>query len=64
MGRPVWLGFYSRDATDISFYVGEAVNSAHQSPALDMTIKNKMRLIMELSECLKEMGKTITIHYF
>ena len=52
------------DATDISFYVGEAVNSAHQSPALDMTIKNKMRLIMELSECLKEMGKTITIHYF
>ncbi len=52
------------EATDINFYVGEAVNPAHQDPALAITFKNKMRLIMELSECLKKMGKKIKISYF
>jgi hypothetical protein len=44
--------------------VGEAVNPAHQSPALEITFKNKMRLILELSECLQKMGKKIKISYF
>ena len=52
------------EATDINFYVGEAVNPAHQNPALAINFKNKMRLIMELSECLKKMGKKIKISYF
>ena len=52
------------EATDINFYVGEAVNPAHQNTALAITFKNKMRLIMELSECLKKMGKKIKISYF
>jgi hypothetical protein len=26
--------------------------------------RNKMRLIMELSECLKKMGKKIKVSYF
>lgn len=52
------------EATDINFYVGRAVNSAHQNPNLPIGFNIKMRLIEELSECLKNMGKKIKVSYF
>jgi len=52
------------ESTDINFFVGEAVNPAHQNPSLPLIFRNKMRLIMELSECLKKMGKRIKVSYF
>ncbi|MEG1404570.1 MAG: SpoIIE family protein phosphatase [Oscillospiraceae bacterium] len=52
------------EATDINFYVGRAVNPAHQSPDLPISFNLKMRLIDELSECLKKMGKRIKVSYF
>ena len=52
------------EATDINFYVGRAVNPAHQNPNLPIGFNIKMRLIEELSECLKNMGKKIKVRYF
>lgn len=52
------------EATDINFYVGRAVNSAHQNPNLPISFSVKMRLVDELSECLKKMGKKIKVSYF
>ena len=52
------------DATDINFFVGRAVNPAHQNPNLPINFNIKMRLIEELSECLKKMGKNIKVSYF
>lgn len=52
------------DATDINFYVGRAINPAHQNPNLPIHFSIKMRLIDELSECLKKMGKKINVSYF
>jgi hypothetical protein len=52
------------EATDISFYVGRAINPAHQNPNLPINFSIKMRLIDELSECLKKMGKRINVSYF
>lgn len=52
------------EATDINFFVGRAVNPAHQNPNLPITFSIKMQLVRELSECLKEMGKTIRVSYF
>ena len=52
------------EATDINFYVGRAVNPAHQNPNLPIGFNIKMRLIEELSECLKKMGKKIKVSYF
>lgn len=51
-------------ATDINFYVGRAVNPAHQNPNLPITFNIKMQLIEELSQCLKKMGKRIKVSYF
>ncbi len=52
------------EATDINFYVGRAVNPAHQNPDLPINFNIKMNLVEELSECLKQMGKRIKVSYF
>ena len=52
------------EATDINFYVGRAINPAHQNPDLPITFSIKMRLVEELAECLKKMGKRIKVSYF
>ncbi len=51
-------------ATDINFYVGRAINPAHQNPDLPITFSIKMNLVEELSACLKKMGKRIKVSYF
>ena len=52
------------EATDINFFVGRAVNPAHQNPETEITFGIKMRLIRDLADCLQQMGKTIRINYF
>ncbi len=52
------------EATDINFYVGRAINPAHQNPDLPINFSIKMNLVDELSKCLKQMGKRIKVSYF
>jgi hypothetical protein len=52
------------EATDIHFFVGRAVNPAHQEPGLPIGFNIKMRLVEELADCLKQMGKRIKVSYF
>ena len=52
------------EATDINFYVGRAINPAHQNPDLPINFSIKMNLVEELSDCLKKMGKRIKVSYF
>ena len=47
-----------------TFYVGRAVNPAHQNPDLPINFSIKMRLVDELSDALKQMGKRIKVSYF
>lgn len=51
-------------ASDITFYVGTAINPAHQNPALPITFNIKMQIIEKLTAKLKEIGKKVTILYF
>ncbi|MCQ2735617.1 MAG: serine/threonine-protein phosphatase [bacterium] len=52
------------EATDINFYVGRAVNPAHQNPDLPINFNIKMNLARELSESLVKMGKRVKVSYF
>lgn len=52
------------EATDINFYVGRAINPAHQNPDLPINFNIKMNLVEELSKSLREMGKRIKVSYF
>ncbi len=52
------------EATDINFFVGRAVNPAHQNPDLPINFNIKMNLVEELSSCLRQMGKRVKLSYF
>lgn len=52
------------EATDINFYVGRAINPAHQNPDLPINFNIKMNLVEDLSQCLRQMGKRIKVSYF
>ena len=52
------------EATDINFFVGRAINPAHQNPDLPINFNIKMNLVEELSASLRKMGKRIKVSYF
>ena len=52
------------EATDINFFVGRAVNPAHQNPDLPINFNIKMNLVNALSASLEQMGKRVKISYF
>jgi hypothetical protein len=52
------------EATDITFYVGCAVNEAHQEEHGEITFKMKMQIIDNLASELKRMGKRVKVSYF
>ncbi len=52
------------EATDINFYVGRAINPAHQNPNLPINFNIKMNLVKELCDCLQKMGKRVKVSYF
>ena len=52
------------EATDINFFVGCAINNAHQNTDVQLSFSLKMQLIDELSKMLKLMGKNIKVSYF
>ncbi len=52
------------EATDINFFVGRAINPAHQNPDLPINFSIKMNLVEELSAALRKMGKRIKVSYF
>lgn len=63
-GASLICRYLFEDATDINFFVGRAVNPAHQNPDLPITFNIKMNLVNELSAALKKMGKRIKVSYF
>lgn len=52
------------EATDINFFVGCAINPAHQGEDVKINFAFKMQLIEELSRRLKLMGKNVKVSYF
>lgn len=51
-------------ATDINFFVGCAMNPAHQNPKLSLAFGAKFQLIDRLSKSLERMGKRVTVKYY
>lgn len=50
--------------TDLNFYVGCAVNPAHQDPKLGISISTKLQIVDTLAHLLKTMGKRVHVAYF
>lgn len=52
------------EATHIAFYVGRAINPAHQNPDLPIDLSIKLRLVEEIQEKLEKMGKIVTVKFY
>ena len=63
-GASLIARYLFEEATDINFFVGRAINPAHQNPDLPINFSIKMNLVKDLAECLKKMGKRIKVSYF
>ena len=63
-GASLICRYLFEEATDINFFVGKAVNPAHQNLGLPINFSIKMNLVDELSACLQKMGKRIKVSYF
>ena len=49
--------------TSVKFIVGRALNPAHQNPDMPISLSIKLRLVKDISECLKRLGKPTTLKY-
>ena len=49
------------EASDITFFVGQSINKAHQGLPIDITMK--LKLVESLSQNLVRMGKNVEVNY-
>ena len=52
-----------KECTHINFYVGKAINLAHQSPDLPIDISNKIDIVEDMVCILNHIGKKAKIFY-
>lgn len=52
-----------KECTHVNFYVGKAINLAHQNPELPIDISNKIDIVEDLVYILNQLGKKSEIFY-
>lgn len=50
-------------STSVKFIVGRALNPAHQNPDMPISLSIKLRLVKDISDCLKRIGKQTKLRY-
>lgn len=51
------------ESTSIYFFIGQAINPAHQNPEFPLNMGLKFKLVEEIAGLLRQAGKHITIEY-
>lgn len=51
------------ECTDVNFFVGRAMNPAHQNPGFPLNLSLKLKLVEEIAECIRSIGKQVCIEY-
>lgn len=52
------------DCTELHFFVGKAINEAHQNPGLPFDLSIRQNLVAQMVDYAKKMGKDVTIQYY
>lgn len=56
--------FLIDESTAVNFFVGRACNYTHQEPDFPINTSIKLKLVYDISKCLKKLGKTVEVEYF
>lgn len=51
------------DTTEVTFFVGRALNPAHQNPDMSIDLSIKLRLVEDIAEKLRQLGKRVTVEF-
>lgn len=52
------------ECTKVNFFIGRAINPAHQNPELPLDLGLKIKLVNEMADCLRALGKRVEIEYY
>lgn len=52
------------ESTSIHFFVGRALNPAHQNPDFPLSLGMKLNMVSFLSKILKKIGKEVVVEYY
>ncbi len=52
------------ECTEVHFLVGRAMNPAHQNPDLPLSLSIKLRLVEDIAQCLRGLGKNVGVEYY
>ncbi len=52
------------ECTGVNFFVGRAINPAHQNPDFPMDLNMKLKLVNDIKEQLISLGKRVNIEYY
>jgi hypothetical protein len=63
-GASALAGLLLEESTSVHFFVGRAMNPAHQNPELPLSLGFKLKLVEGMAECLKSLGKQAIIDYY
>ena len=57
------LRLFYEDSTHIHFWVGRAINPAHQNPDFPSELSIKINVVKDIVDQLEQMGKIVTLEY-
>ena len=60
-GASILVRMLTEDCTHLNLWVGKAINPAHQNPYFPIDLSIKLKIVEELAEIMKKMGKEVKI---
>ncbi len=63
-GAAMIAGIMLEHCTHLNLFIGKAINPAHQNPQLPVDLSIKIRLLEELAQMMRSVGKVVHIQYY